>query len=152
MLLHCCLKIGCSLCWNLMTRKSKKLLSRKFFQSCVSNQPRRDWRRSLKMKLPSGHNWLAFLKVASVNLFLQKTSLTRSCKMLFWMTSSLIYQIYLHTLRVLKGLLSWHLKLLSVYGLESRHRHIHVIAISCQIRPSFASKGSYSEHNNDFGI
>ena len=69
MLLHYCLKMCCSLCWNLMTWKSKKkLFSRKFFRLDVSNQPRRDWRsQPLTMKLPTGHNLLAFLKVASVN-------------------------------------------------------------------------------------
>lgn len=40
----------------------------------------------------------------------------------------------------------------TVYGLESRHTHILAKALSRQMRPSFASKGSYSEHYDDLGI
>ena len=114
MLLHCCLKRCCALCWSLMTWKSEKLLSRKFFQPDVSNQPRRGWRRSqpITLKLPTGHNWLAFLKVASVSLILQKLLWPGAARCIALLNdTSLIYQSYLHTPRVLKRLLNWHLKL-----------------------------------------
>ena len=39
-----------------------------------------------------------------------------------------------------------------VYGLESRHRHILVKVQSRHMRPSFASKGAYSEGYDNLGI
>ena len=40
----------------------------------------------------------------------------------------------------------------AVYGLESRHKHILAKCHSRQMRPSFASKGSYSANYEEFGI
>src|SRR5215469_6391297 len=54
--------------------------------------------------------------------------------------------IYLHIRRALKEQQNWCLRLLTVYELESRHKHILAKTLSREVRPSFISKGYYHEN------
>ena len=95
----------------------KKLLPKILSVRC--EQPAKKRLKKIKTINTEATHWLQLISlsengICELALIIQNPSLTRSCKMHCWMTPSLIYQSYLHIPIVLKGLLSWLLKLLIV--------------------------------------